>query len=1331
MDAVKMNKPMPDGNKCPQCGTPLPAGALAGLCPACLLKMGAATDTVTDAKQPPFTPPPVAELAAKFPQLEILELIGKGGMGAVYKARQKQLDRVVALKILPPGIGDDPAFAERFTREAKALAKLNHPGIVTLYEFGKADGLYFFLMEFVDGVTLRQLLHAGRISAREALAIVPQICDALQFAHDQGIVHRDIKPENILLDRRGRVKVADFGLAKIVGTERSAEHCSAKGAGNIVPAEQCPALLTDAGKVMGTPQYMSPEQIAAPGEVDHRADIYALGVVFYQMLTGELPGKKIEPPSHKVQIDVRLDEIVLRALEKNPELRYQQVSEVKTCVETIVSSGSAGVPPAEPGVAPGSPTNRFVHEPPGGTPDGARETRALPETRFSRTAILGAVCVPLSVVPLVWFVWLVKKMTESATPMTHDTSWLNILFSIVGLMGLVLIAPLLTSVLGWVAVAQIRRSEGRLCGLKLALFDGLLFPLLLLDAMIGGLWVFGDKLLAVYVRHLGGSLFVDGWDFLIWLTLLVLMLIWVNSQIIRRVWCAVNKTTAATNSKILPAVESWLALMDRGDYARSWDTAAPYFQRAMAQDEWISRLQKVRHPLGKVLSRKLTATKFTAAGTWCEAKYETAFDGLLAATETVTFAKQAGDRWLAVGYLIQPAGSEKAHDSSANSALSGISFSHRIAQFVALGVGFLFVCLLLLLGMSSPAIGTQTWFYFRLTLAVLGGILFATYLVMLVRAIIANTPESWRAFKSWTPMALLLVLGVVFGFWSPHLLKAKSDQVKSDYIGQTNFPFGDSIEITSVERSENQMTVKGHYNLVSADEASLWLNITATNDDEVPLQTEPSQSIHISKGAGDFELSRSPLVPGLPHVSMYNNHHPFAGVYFGTRAEVVAEGKLNLDSDFSFGPVVERVLPCEMPMHFLSGINLDSGRIETIPFGTNDVPSGGQTGEDYFREKGVDMIAMGDPKLWPQSSGLDCTLGTFAMPATSEDWNDTPVPVVLAHAANLPTLTEPVKNTPEFAKMTVLLTCEDGVLPKTFIFHTRAGNSGLLQITGFTENPRGVKIRYKLVQPSASLVEKLLAKRAARDAFQCRWVVEKEDTNLSAVLLPDTTGNNPERRLRVLPDVLLSSVDVESAGFSQYQSDQKMLEVFLSPRGRDKFAQATGQNIHHRLAIIWRGNVICAPNIQSEIPGGHFSIPVKLADAEAQQLLDALNHRQSTQQDNNANEILAEQPPVVVETFPASGARDVEPGETEIRVRFSKEMADGSWSWSTAWENSTPDFIGQPHYEADGRTCVVKAKLEPGRTYAFWLNSEKFHNFQDRAGQPAVPYLLIFQTQQK
>lgn len=239
---------------CAKCGARLPAGALAGLCPACLLQQGAAPDTRTGPAAHPFEPPPVAELAPLFPQLEILALLGKGGMGAVYKARQKQLDRWVALKILPPASGEDPAFAERFTREARALAQLNHPGIVTLYEFGCVqDRLYYFLMEFVDGVNLRQLLAAGRVSPREALGIVPQICDALQFAHDQGVVHRDIKPENILLDRRGRVKVADFGLAKLARGEPEPRAAGPPPAG--------PAALTGMGQVMGTPNYMAPEQL--------------------------------------------------------------------------------------------------------------------------------------------------------------------------------------------------------------------------------------------------------------------------------------------------------------------------------------------------------------------------------------------------------------------------------------------------------------------------------------------------------------------------------------------------------------------------------------------------------------------------------------------------------------------------------------------------------------------------------------------------------------------------------------------------------------------------------------------------------------------------------------------------------------------------------------------------------------------------------------------------------------------------------------------------------------------------------------------------------------
>jgi len=165
-----------------------------------------------------------------------------------------------------------------------------------------------------------------RLSPREALAIVPQVCDALQFAHDQGIVHRDIKPENLLIDRRGRVHIADFGLAKLVT--------------NVADAR-----LTQTHAIMGTPHYMAPEQFEKPTAVDHRADIYSLGVVLYEMLTGELPLGRFAPPSAKVQVDVRLDEVVLKTLEKEPERRYQQASEMKGEVETLGGIPMQNLPP--------------------------------------------------------------------------------------------------------------------------------------------------------------------------------------------------------------------------------------------------------------------------------------------------------------------------------------------------------------------------------------------------------------------------------------------------------------------------------------------------------------------------------------------------------------------------------------------------------------------------------------------------------------------------------------------------------------------------------------------------------------------------------------------------------------------------------------------------------------------------------------------------------------------------------------------------------------------------------------------------------------------------
>jgi predicted Ser/Thr protein kinase len=317
---------------CPRCGAPANPGVAGGLCPACLLKQVAAGTAADSLSAEPWTPPAPSELATAFPQLAIVELIGRGGMGAVYKARQRSLGRFVALKILNPEHASNPSFAERFSREAQALAELNHPNIVTVHDFGQAAEFWFLLMEYVDGVNLRQAMKTDQFTPEQALAIVPPICKALQFAHDHGIVHRDIKPENLLLDKTGRVKIADFGIARMmgVGLDAASALTSPNASG-----------LTQAS-VLGTPQYMAPEQSSQPARVDHRADIYSLGVVLYELLTGELPTGGFDPPSRKVHIDVRLDAIVLRALEHAPELRYQTIGEMQTDVETVINeSGPA------------------------------------------------------------------------------------------------------------------------------------------------------------------------------------------------------------------------------------------------------------------------------------------------------------------------------------------------------------------------------------------------------------------------------------------------------------------------------------------------------------------------------------------------------------------------------------------------------------------------------------------------------------------------------------------------------------------------------------------------------------------------------------------------------------------------------------------------------------------------------------------------------------------------------------------------------------------------------------------------------------------------------
>jgi serine/threonine protein kinase len=365
--------------KCPRCGADLASAAgPGGLCARCLMEQGRET-IAGEARQVPAGPT-AEELRALFPELEIGEQLGRGGMGTVWRARQTALDRPAALKILPGTAAQDPSWPERFAREARALARLSHPGIVGVHDSGERGGLYWLLMEFVDGTSLRSVIAARECGPRQALSIVTQICDALQYAHEEGVVHRDIKPENILVDRKGRAKIADFGLAKLLaGDARD-------------------LTLTGSHQTMGTPHYMAPEQWEKPHAVDHRADIYSLGVVFYELLTGELPLGRFAPPSRKIEVDVRLDEVVLKTLAKEPELRYQQASHIKTAVEGV--SRRAEQEASEP--APGWFARRW-----------RRFSRAL-DPRTSERKRIGDIDVPARV-PLGVFLFLVACVIAAVT----------------------------------------------------------------------------------------------------------------------------------------------------------------------------------------------------------------------------------------------------------------------------------------------------------------------------------------------------------------------------------------------------------------------------------------------------------------------------------------------------------------------------------------------------------------------------------------------------------------------------------------------------------------------------------------------------------------------------------------------------------------------------------------------------------------------------------------------------------------------------------------------------------------------------------------------------
>ena len=246
---------------------------------------------------------------ALLPRYELCEALGRGGAAVVFRAVEEHLGRDVALKVLVNPPGSPPDARARFAREARAMARLRHPNIVVVHDFGSVEELDWIAMELVEGATLRDVLSEAPLDAEEFVGIALPLLAALEYAHGQGIIHRDVKPENVLIDVHGHVKVADFGLAKW--------------------ADPIATWNTASGVAMGTPRYVAPEQVETPGEIDPRADVFSLGVVLYEMLTGEAPLGIFEQPSVRSGSNPALDDVVMAAMARDRSRRPASVAELR------------------------------------------------------------------------------------------------------------------------------------------------------------------------------------------------------------------------------------------------------------------------------------------------------------------------------------------------------------------------------------------------------------------------------------------------------------------------------------------------------------------------------------------------------------------------------------------------------------------------------------------------------------------------------------------------------------------------------------------------------------------------------------------------------------------------------------------------------------------------------------------------------------------------------------------------------------------------------------------------------------------------------------------
>lgn len=312
---------MDPSSTCRQCGATLPSSSSSAYCAACLLKSVLEHTEEIDLPKETWEIPDIEEMIMLFPEFDSFSFLARGGMGAVYKARQINLNRWIAIKVLPPEIGRQPLFASRFQREAEALASLNHPGIVTIHDFGVRSEFYFFVMEYVPGDSLATYLkQKGELDFSSAQKIMLQLCNILSYAHQQGILHCDLKPENIFFSADSQqVKLMDFGISQML-TDEHKDHI-----------------------IAGTPSYMAPELLLHHASPTPQSDVYALGVIFYQMLAGKLPSSFHQcylPSDICLNLPAKIPGIIVRALSIKPEKRYANMDNFAKVIRSASSSSS-------------------------------------------------------------------------------------------------------------------------------------------------------------------------------------------------------------------------------------------------------------------------------------------------------------------------------------------------------------------------------------------------------------------------------------------------------------------------------------------------------------------------------------------------------------------------------------------------------------------------------------------------------------------------------------------------------------------------------------------------------------------------------------------------------------------------------------------------------------------------------------------------------------------------------------------------------------------------------------------------------------------------------